>query len=94
MAGRVERHLIEIPALASSAARVESHLIEVVVASPTFSPATPTGAGVTQHLAEAVLLAPGTVRIEQHSVEVIVLYDQEVGGPSTSQPTTTFGYAV
>jgi hypothetical protein len=94
MAGRVEQHLIEIPALAPSAARVESHLIEVVVASPTFSPATPTGAGVTQYLDEVVLLPPGAVRIEQHSVEVIVLYDQEVGGPSTSQSTITFGYAV
>lgn len=81
------------------AATVTQHVLEVIVARPTYSPTSVTGAGVTQHAVEALLLA-GTpaARVAQHVVEIIVAGNPDGShgdtGGGGAAGTRTYGYAV
>jgi hypothetical protein len=59
------------------AARVTQHVIEVLLPVITRSPATPTGAGVTQHVLEAVISAPGAARVTQHVIEAVIAFNPD-----------------
>lgn len=81
------------------AAIITQHVVEVIVARPTYSPSSVTGAGVTQHAVELLLLADApAARIAQHVVEVIVAGNPDGShgdaGGGGSAGTTTYGYAV
>jgi hypothetical protein len=84
------------------AAIVTQHVVEVIIPRTTYSPATPTGVGVTQHVLEAVIADDATrAAVTLHVVEVIVAADPDGshggtgGGGGTPTPVThSFGYAV
>lgn len=83
------------------AAKVTQVVVEGIIPRTTYSPTTPTGAGVTKVVAEVV--TGGTIteaRVSQVVVEAIMggnpdgSHGDPGGGSSGSPVTTTFGYAV
>ena len=84
------QHVVEalVGLSASQAARVSQAVVEVLVARPTPSPTTITGAGVSQDVVEVLIALSGaaSVRVSQAVIEVLMVQ----GDP----PATPVGGAV
>lgn len=64
-------------------ARLTQHVVEALIPTDTFSPTTPTGAGISQSIVEVLGSFPGKARIALQLVEVLMTEDEsqsEAGG--------------
>lgn len=91
---RVALHVVEVNHALTPVARVAHEAVEVLVARPTPSPTTVTGAGVSQAVAEVLHTATAMMHVSQVVLEVLVSGDGASGGSGSSPITTAFGYAV
>lgn len=76
-------------------ARVSQYIVEALIPTDTFSPTTPTGAGVTQYIVEALVTGPSTARVSQYVVEVLIA-EAETQSPAPSEGAggvRVFGFA-
>jgi hypothetical protein len=104
MSIRTSQHVIEALFLRSDPnARVMQDIVEVLIPLITFSPTTPTGAGVSQDIVEVLLLdSDARARVSQDVLEVIVYDTSQAGaggsggdpGGAGPQTTRAFGFAV
>lgn len=96
MSARVTSHVLEVLHLTTGQdVRVSQDVVEVLIPVITRSPATPTGAGVTQDVVEVLWAPSGAGRVTQHVIEVLCLPEIGTGsgGGGFNAMTTSFGFA-
>lgn len=93
--GAITQAVVEVLGSFPGQARVSQHVIEVLLPTDTFSPTTPTGAGISQAVVEVLGSFPGPAHLSQHIVEVLMTEtDPPFGGaPVPGAGVRVYGYA-